>query len=526
MNAEVARARARSVESYAELDPDRLAVCESTRSLTWAQWNAQADRLAQALHVHGDIGAGDLIAVCMHNRLEWFVTQAAAAKLDACLVPISHRLTPAEIHYIVADSGARAFVFDAEDLTALSRVWTNRPAGEKRARVSAAVSVWPLDGHSQGALSFAELALSGVRVHRFAAHAPRSIVYTSGTTGRPRGVVSGAIERGPRQTSAALGSAAEAVTLTSERNLLGVPLNHAAGQASARGTLSRGGRVYLMPRFHAEDALRIIDRERITHTFLVPTMLNRIVNLPSEARARYDVSSIRVITTGASPCPQSVKERVIGYFGAHCLYEGYGSTEVGLVTRMLPQDHLAKPGSCGKVFDHVEVRVTDAGGAPLPRGHAGEIWVRAPEMIERYLNESTPATLRDGFFPTGDIGRFDDDDYLYVIDRKTDLIISGGVNIYPAEVEDALRRHPAVLDAAVFGIPNADWGEEVKAIVECVDGRSVTEADLLAFISSELAGYKRPRSIEFVNEIPRNATGKTLKVQLRAPYWADAGKSI
>jgi long-chain acyl-CoA synthetase len=310
------------------------------------------------------------------------------------------------------------------------------------------------------------------------------------------------------------------------RNLLGAPLVHAAGQASARGTLAAGGCVYILPRFDAERALQIISGERITSTFLVPTMLNRIVNLPQATLDRYDVSSIRTIVTGASPCPQSVKEKVIAYFGNHCLTESYGSTEVGIVTRMLPEDHLRKPGSCGRVIDQVQVRIVDGEGRELARGETGEITVKTPVMIERYLNEGTPRELADGFFATGDVGRLEEDDYLYILDRKKDMIIAGGVNIYPAEIENSLRRHPAVLDAAVFGIPHPELGEQVKAVVECVDGHSVSEADLLAFVGAELATYKRPRSVEFVAEIPRNAAGKPLKAQLRAPYWAGTGKVI
>jgi long-chain acyl-CoA synthetase len=281
-----------------------------------------------------------------------------------------------------------------------------------------------------------------------------------------------------------------------------------------------------MPRFDAERALRIIASERITTTFLVPTMLNRIVNLPAETLAAHDVRSIRTIVTGASPCPQSVKEKVIAYFGDHCLLESYGSTEVGIVTRMLPEDHLKKPGSCGKILENVQVRIVDGDGRALPCGELGEIVVKTPVMIERYLNEGAPRELNDGFFATGDVGRVDDDGYLYIVDRKKDMIIAGGVNIDPAEIENSLRRHPAVLDAAVFGIPHPELGEQVKAVVECVDGHSVSEPDLLAFVAKELAAYKRPRSVEFVEEIPRNAAGKPLKAQLRAPYWAGTGKVI
>jgi long-chain acyl-CoA synthetase len=512
-------AKPRSLEYYAERTPERIALSEGSRVLCWAEWNAQADRLAESLCAHG-IGAGDFVALCMQNRLEWFVTQAATAKLDATLVPVSFRLTPAEIHYIVADSGARAFVFDLEDVDGLARVWTNQPAGDKASDVRVAISL--MRSRRADVLSFGEISQHGPLVPRFAAHAPRAIVYTSGTTGRPLGVV-GARDKAARPTPPSDPSPAPR---DPPRNLLGAPLNHSAGQASARATLAAGGCVHIMPRFDAEEALRVIERERITTTFLVPTMLNRIVSLPEQLLARFDVSSIQTLVTGASPCPQSVKEKVIALFGGHCLIESYGSTEVGLVSRMGPDDHLAKPGSCGRLLDNVEVRIVDAHGNALPTGGVGEIHVRSATMIERYLNEAPPRELVDGFWATGDIGHFDDDGYLYIVDRKKDMIIAGGVNIYPAEIEHALRKHPSVFDAAVFGIPHAEWGEEVKAVVECVDGKSVSEAELLSFVSGELAGYKRPRSIEFVAEIPRNPAGKALKAQLRAPYWAASGKAI
>ncbi|HKU40628.1 MAG TPA: AMP-binding protein, partial [Polyangiales bacterium] len=319
----VSPAKPRSLEYYAERTPDRIALSEGGRSLSWAEWNAQADRLAELMHTRAGIGRGDFVALCMQNRLEWFVTQAATAKLDASLVPVSFRLTPAEIHYIVADSGARAFVFDLEDVDAVSRVWTNQPQGDKVSQVRVAISL--MRSERPDVAAFAEVVQHGAPVPRFAAHAPRSIVYTSGTTGRPRGVVQRSEVKAARPASAAPPSppppAAEP-----PRNLLGAPLNHAAGQASARATLAVGGCVHIMPRFDAEEALRVIDRERITTTFLVPTMLNRIVSLPDAVRARYDVSSIRTLVTGASPCPQSVKEKVIAYFGDHCLTESYGST--------------------------------------------------------------------------------------------------------------------------------------------------------------------------------------------------------
>jgi long-chain acyl-CoA synthetase len=524
-DAPTSSARPGSLEHWAEATPDARALCEGTRELTWTQWNDRANRVAELLAKRANVGPGDRVAVCAQNRLEWFVSQAAIAKLGAELVPVSYRLTPAEIHYIVADCGARAFIFDAEDAGTMARVWTNQPPTERPSQVAVAISI--LRSDRQDVLSFEAVSTQGPIVARFAKSAPRSIVYTSGTTGRPRGVVNAQkvpsdaapkAERVPGPSTAAERGIG--------RNLLGAPLNHAAGQASARATLVGGGTVFIMPRFDPEETLRIIEREKITISFLVPTMLNRIVNLPKAVLDRHDVSSIRVITTGASPCPQSVKEKVIAYFGDHCLFESYGSTEVGIIARMLPQDHIRKPGSCGRLIDGVEVRIVDDQGNDLPRNEIGEIKVKTRTMIERYLNQGAPSELVDGFFATGDVGRFDEDGFLYILDRKKDMIIGGGVNIYPAEIENALREHPSVLDAAVFGIPHPELGEQVKAVVECNSGCSVDEADLLAFVADRLAAYKRPRSIDFVAEIPRNPAGKVLKAQLRAPFWAGAGRAI
>jgi long-chain acyl-CoA synthetase len=335
--------------------------------------------------------------------------------------------------------------------------------------------------------------------------------------------------RGPKLSAEARAKLAEAPHVPRPelmRNLLGAPLNHAAGQASARATHVLGGCVYIMPRFDAREALAVIHREQITTTFMVPTMLNRIMSLPEEVRRAHAVSSVQLLTTGASPCPQSIKEQVIAYFGAECLVESYGTTEVGIIARMRPQDHLSKPGACGRPIEGVVVEIRDAQGRVLPQGEVGEIFVRTPVMIETYLNEAPPKELVDGFFATGDVGRFDADGFLYVIDRKKDMIIAGGVNIYPAEIEDALRRHPAVLDVAAFGVPSAEWGEEVRAAVELHEGQHVSEAALLAFLGEHLAAYKRPRVIDFLREIPRNPAGKILKSELRAPFWANADKRI
>jgi long-chain acyl-CoA synthetase len=285
----------------------------------------------------------------------------------------------------------------------------------------------------------------------------------------------------------------------------------------------------LLRRFDPERALQLIERHRVTDWSSVPTMLTRISTLPPEVLARYDVSSLKHLGVGAAPVPYALKEWVFGYFGEGCLSEGYGTTETGMVTHLSAQMQRAKPGSSGKPFKQVSIEIRSGEGAVLPPGAVGEVWVRTPNTLERYLNESSLDAAQldaQGFFRVGDVGYLDSDGYLYITDRLKDMIISGGVNIYPAEIEAVLLKHPAVLDAAVIGIPDAEFGEQVKAFCELRPGASATPAELLEFASRDLATYKRPKSLEVLPELPRNTMGKLLKRELRAPYWIGRERQI
>jgi long-chain acyl-CoA synthetase len=311
--------------------------------------------------------------------------------------------------------------------------------------------------------------------------------------------------------------------------MLTMPLHHGAGPAVARACHAVGGTVYLLRKFDAEEALRIISEHRITHWTAVPTMLLRIAALPADTLRRYDVSSIKAINVGAAPVPYALKEWTISYFGDHRLHEGYGATEVGMVTAMPPDLHRRKPGSSGRLHKHVQVRIVDEHNRELVRGQIGEILVKTPVTIDRYLNRDPlgPDTYdAEGFFRVGDMGYVDEDGFLYITDRKKDMIIAGGVNIYPAEIEAVLVKHPAIRDAAVIGIPHPEFGEQVKAVCELVPGARVTEREVIEFTAAELAPYKRPRSVDFIGELPRNPTGKVMKTELRAPYWEKTGRKI
>ena len=523
--------RGNYLERHARSMPNALALCEGERQLSWAAWDAQANRLAAALAARG-IGEGDRVAVRMMNRLEWFVVEAALGKLGALRVAVSYRLRPAEVRYMLEHSAARALVFDDEAPAALAPAFTNLPTLRLKVglypRLVQAETAHEQAG-AQDVEAWGPLLAASSAEPRFTEKAGGSIVYTSGTTGHPKGVRKTA--PADEESRARLRRISEDLRRTipfqrGDRNLLSAPLNHAAAPASALGTHMRGGTVYLERKFDAESALKVIHEHRITTSFLVPTMLNRIVNLPAAVRARYDVSSMRAITTGASVCPAELKRQVTAYFGP-CLYENYGATEVGLVTMWTPADLEQRADSCGRLLDGVDVRIVDDARNPLPRGQLGEIFVKSPATMASYLGESKSADFTDdGYFTAGDVGRLDADGYLYILDRKKDMIIAGGVNIYPAEIEAVLRAHPAVLDAAVFGAPDPEWGEQVVAVVERVPGARLAQTELDAFVVEQLAGYKRPRALTFVNELPRNAAGKVLKHELRAAHWAGTGRSI
>jgi long-chain acyl-CoA synthetase len=514
-------ARGGHVERFAHSQPDATALSDGTNALSFAQWNERANRLADALEKRG-LRARDRVAVRAKNRVEWFVLDAALAKLGALRVAVSFRLAPPEVRYILENSNARAIVFDDLDVAALAPAWAGL--------ADLALRVSFLAPAPAGELSIAELIEDGDPAPRARAKTTEAIHYTSGTTGRPKGVHRGRALDPERCDALARLNADLKRSIPyrkGDRNLLCAPLNHAAAPSSALATHARGGTVYVMEKFDAEQALRLIDRHRISVSFMVPTMLNRIVSLPESTRSRYDVTSLRIITTGASVCPAELKRKVRSYFGP-VLYESYGSTETGVITILVPGDQERHADSCGRLLDGVDVRIVDDDGRLLPRGEVGRIFIKSPATIDAYLGtrDLGEDVAEDGYFTAGDVGCLDAEGFLTILDRRKDMIISGGVNIYPAEIEAALREHPAIFDAAAFGIPNADFGEEVRAVCERVPGHQVSELEILAFLKDKLADYKRPRAVTVVDELPRNAAGKILKRDLRAPYWAGTGRAI
>jgi long-chain acyl-CoA synthetase len=284
-----------------------------------------------------------------------------------------------------------------------------------------------------------------------------------------------------------------------------------------------------MDKWTPEGTLERIERYRVTTSHMVPTQFHRLLALPAEIRDRHDVSSLRTVLHSAAPCPVEVKKRMLDWWGP-VIYEYYGATEGG-GTLVTPEEWVKKPGTVGRPWPISEVRVLDDEGEPVGPGEPGTVWMRMGERTFEYHKdrEKTASTWKEGFFTVGDVGYMDEDGYLFLRDRKTDMIISGGVNIYPAEVESALLSHPKVGDAAVFGIPDEDWGEQVKAVVEPAAGIEPgpdLERELLAWCKQKVASYKCPRSMDFVEELPRDPNGKLYKRRLRDPYWAGRDRAI
>ena len=453
------------------------------------------------------------------NSIAGFEVSAALRKARAVGVPINFRLGGQELAYIMQDSGARAVCAGPEFVEHVD-VARKHLEGDKPAFIALGDAAT-----KQGWVRMEEMAASQRADPPDTAEdtaTGAAMIYTSGTTGNPKGAY--------RPKGVSLESVLQVIQMFGLRSddvhLMAGPGYHSAVAAFCGLTGICGGTVVIMSKFDAESALALIERHRVTTTFIAPTLLHRIMDVPEETRARCDVSSMRALILGAAPCPYSLKERAITYFG-EVLFEFYGATETGFNLVLRPEDQLRKPGSAGKPPDGNEILLLDDDGSPVPDGKPGELWVRSPWLAEYYNKpRATARSMRDGFFSVGDIAYRDEDGYYYICDRKIDMIISGGVNIYPAEVEACLHAHPAVRDVAVIGVPDESWGESVKAVVVLQPGASAVEQELIDWCRGRIADYKRPRSVDLTDDLPRDEAGKLLKRRIREPYWAGAERRI
>ena len=521
-----ARACARAPEgmeisAVAAAQPGRIALWSDQGTMTFTELNALSNRLARRLRAAG-LAAGDAVALVCGNRSEFAVVRFAAHRAGLRLTPINWHLAPEDIRYIVENCEARALFLDTR-VESVAAACTHIEALALRVAIG---------GHLGGYLDW-DAALAGMD----GADIPdpvlgSTMLYTSGTTGRPKGVYR------PPMDPAHAAQMQQVLTAVfqfdpesgRDRALATGPLYHTGPFSLCFTTpLTAGIGAVIMDKWEPARMLALIEQHRITHTFCVPTMFNRLLQLPDEVRARHDVSSLRFVIHGAAPCAVETKQRMLDWWGP-ILWEMFAGTE-GMGTIVSPQEWLAKPGTVGRPAPG-QVRILDEQGRELPPGESGMVYLVNPagSAFEYYKDPAkTASALREGYFTAGDIGYLDADGYLFLSGRSAEVIISGGVNIYPQEIDDVLALHPAVADVACVGVPNEDLGEEIRAVVALRPGHAGDEAlrqSLMDFCVERLAKQKWPRGIDFVEALPRSEAGKVLRGQLRSRYWAGRARQI
>lgn len=513
---------ARGFWAAARDDPDRVAVVDAAeRQWTAGEILAGADRLVHSLRSRG-VREGDAVATLAANTAELIQTLLAVFQAGWQYVPCNTHLTAEEVGYILGDSHARALVAD-ERYAAIAATAAESAGIPSNTRLAI--------GSVPGFVAWDDALAGQPELPPEDRVAGQFMQYTSGTTGRPKAVQRD-LPRFDPETWVALFSGnmtrydiepgGDAVHLVTS------PMYHMAPLSFGFFSLHFEHTVVLMERWDAERALQLIERYRVTDVHMVPTQLHRLMALPQTVRDRYDVSSLRQVIHAAAPCPVDLKHRLFEWLGP-VVYEFYGATEGG-GTIAKPHDWLAHPGTVGRPWEGAGVKVLDDDGNEVPPRTVGTVYLKLMGDFAYKGDPGKTAANRHGdYFTVGDMGELDDDGFLYLRDRKIDMIISGGVNVYPAEVEAALLSHPDVGDAAVFGVPNDEWGEEVKAVVEPAAGTAPSAdlaAQLIAHCEARLARYKCPRSVDFTDAMPRDPNGKLYKRRLRDPYWAGRERSI
>ena len=503
---------------HAAAHPDKEAIVEygehGVRRLTWGELDATINRLAGALVARGVGGGQGRVALMLPNGIEYLIAQQALARIGGTAVQIGYRSKPAEVAYILTNAEPKATLVHADFLDTM-----RQGRGQADGKGGPMVVVGGEGNLTEGGATDWDRALAASSPEVPAREKTRGgdgggvIVYTSGTTGKPKGA-----NRSWKKTG--FESVADMILqvgmTADDRHLVVCPLYHSAAPAFVAIMMSLGATIVLMNHFDPEGALEIIQKERVTCTLMVPTMIVRITNLPKEALTKYDTSSLRWVMSAAAPLSTDAARRFMEQFGPK-LWNFYGATETGLVTMAGPNDHVSRPGTIGKALRGNQIRLLDDAGAEVRPGEIGELYARNSTLMSGYHknDEATKSSQRDGFYSVGDMGRQDRDGFYYLESRKHDMVISGGVNIYPREIEDHLHTHPAILDAAVIGLPDPEWGETLAAFIVVRNGEQITANEVIEYCRTHLADFKRPRKVTFLPELPRNPTGKVLKRELR-----------
>jgi acyl-CoA synthetase (AMP-forming)/AMP-acid ligase II len=501
------------VREHARRAPDRVAVNFLGERLTFADVDRRSNRAARAF-LAAQVRPQSRIAVLAKNTVSFYDLVLGAAKIDAVLVPINYRLAPVEVAYILKDSGAELLFVSPEYLDAVASIRKDVP--DLRETITLDEAIYPPSDYAAWRDRYSDED-PGIAV---SAESVTVQMYTSGTTGRPKGALltHANLREALRGALPAWGPWREHDVI-----LVCMPQYHIGASIWGLGGLWQGAESVLTREFKTTEVLEIIQRHRITKAQLASVMMKMMIEDP--ACSSTDVSSLELIIYGAAPAPEGLVRRAQEALGCS-LAQGYGMTEsAGTIAYLSTEDHANLVGnrlkSAGRPLPAVSVQICDAKGNVVPTGTIGEVTCRGRQVMVGYWRnpEATAETIRDGWLRTGDAGYFDADGYLYICDRVKDMIISGGENIYPGEIEDALYAHPDVADVAVIGVPDERWGEVPKAIVVRRSGSTLTEKELLDFGRTRIARFKIPRSVDFVDTLPRNTTGKILKRELRRPYW-------
>ncbi|HLX48722.1 MAG TPA: AMP-binding protein [Streptosporangiaceae bacterium] len=484
---------------------------------TYPEIHDRAARIAGGLATLG-VGHGDRVALVLRNCVEFIELTLAAGVAGASPVPVNWHWRGDELAYLFGDSGSKVVFAHSDFMPVVQRA---APPGVH------VIEVAQPGSHARA--PELEEWLKGQQPLASDGGLPRfGIIYTSGTTGRPKGVI-----RKPMSADDLIYMAAALLPrlgiASGERTLIPAPMYHTAPNVVATTAAALGLDMTIMDRFDAEQMLALIEKHRVQQVQMVPTMFIRLLRLPEEVRNGYDLSSLTKVVHAAAPCPVNVKRQMIDWLGP-IVEEYYGGTETGPVVWCDSQQWLAHPGTVGAPVDGAEVRIVGPDGAALPAGEVGVVYLKLPSCWPEFTylgdDEKRRAMELAGFVTVGDMGSLDADGYLYLSDRASDMVISGGVNIYPAEIEAVLLELPGVRDSAVFGIPDEEFGEALAAHIELEPGAALTEDDVRGHVHRTLAGYKTPKVVVFTDSLPREDSGKLFKRTLRAPYWAGTHRKI
>lgn len=496
----------------ASIYPDKVALIDEEGETTYAELNSTANRLSNAITGMG-FKKGDKISVLLFNCKEYVEILLGLTKIGVIPIPLNFRYIGKEVEFVVNHSESEGLIIGNEFVPVIESILPNLRIDKKKVIVVGKQT-------PSGMVGYGDILTRSMDYEPKMEVQPTDcfwIQYTAGTTGFPKGCIHlhQTVMEFAKLCVLEYGISRDDINLTAGPIFHTAPANFVFTQLIVTGT------VYIMKQFRPNEALEIIQSKRVTNMFMVPSMLDAIINLPGGGKEKSDISSVRILISAGSPLHTRTKEALINLFRRAGLHEFYAGTETGLTTNLSPKDQLRKIRCVGKPVTGQEIIILDDDGNEVRKGEVGTIYMKGLVMSEEYYKDpkATKECRRGGWVTLNDVGKLDEEGYLYIVDRKKDMVISGGENIYPIEIEAVMLAFPKIREVAVIGVPDEKWGEALKAIVVLRQGEKCTEEEIISFCSERLAGFKKPKSVEFRNELPRSSFGKVLKRVLREPYW-------